>query len=239
MPYFSLVTCTVDDIELARSILACPAAVDLVVDGYPHVGADSELGMRDQEGTPTFWCRPGSLMARAAQARCGALVTFASAVGAEGSPERGATLTVTGRLSTQGTEACTCCGELRLDVALDLDFVLLAHTAGERAGQQARVPLRAFRSPEHTLNRGYLQRSMEHANDCHREELAQVVGRTTGREAEQLLDASLSDLTVHGAELTWIDVDGAHRTSLWFSRPARTTEELALLLRHELHAGIC
>ena len=27
--------------------------------------------------------------------------------------------------------------------------------------------------------------------------------------------------------------------SLWFSRPARTVEELGVLLRRELHAGIC
>jgi hypothetical protein len=30
-----------------------------------------------------------------------------------------------------------------------------------------------------------------------------------------------------------------HREDLWFSRPARTVEELAVLLRHELRAGIC
>ena len=61
----------------------------------------------------------------------------------------------------------------------------------------------------------------------------------TGTSTARLLDATLTDLTTHGAELSWIDVDGGHQTSLWFSRPARTVEELGLLLRHELHAGIC
>jgi hypothetical protein len=229
-----MTTCSADDLELARSILACPAEVELVVDGHPHVGADSQLGLRDDAGTPTFWCRPGSLMARAAGEGSSALVTFASGVGAEGSSERRAALTVAGRLQGQGTAACACCGELRLDVGLDLDFVVL-----HRDDTQVRVPLRAFRSPELVLNRGYLQRSMEHANDCHREDLGQVVARTTGTPVEQLLDVCLTDLTAHGAELGWIDVDGAHRASLWFSRPARTAEELGLLLRHELHAGIC
>jgi hypothetical protein len=108
-----------------------------------------------------------------------------------------------------------------------------------RGDDQRRVPLAAFRSPALRLNRGYLQRALEHANDCHREDLGQVVVRTTGTPAEQLLDARLSDLTTHGAELTWIDRDGGHRVALWFSRPAGSVEELGVLLRRELHAGIC
>ena len=227
-------TCTDTDIELARSILACPTTVELVVDGYPHVGDDSELGLRDEAGTPTFWCRPGSLMARAAHARRGALITLASGLGSPGSPDREVTLTVTGRLSTQGTDLCTCCGEARLDVAVELDFVLLT-----RGAEQVRVPLRAFRSPGLELNRGYLQRALEHANDCHRGDLGEVVARTAGVAVEEHLDVSLVDLTTHGAELAWIDVVGGHRTSMWFSRPARTVDELGVLLRHELHAGIC
>ena len=70
-------------------------------------------------------------------------------------------------------------------------------------------------------------------------DLGQVVSRTTGTPPEQLLGTCLVDLTTHGAELSWIDLRGGHRASLWFSRPARTVEELGVLLRRELHAGIC
>ena len=101
------------------------------------------------------------------------------------------------------------------------------------------MPLAAFRSPALRLNRGYLQRALEHANDCHREDLGQVVARTTGTPAEQLLDARLADLTTHGAELAWIDREGAHRASLWFSRPAGSAEELGVLLRRGAARGIC
>jgi hypothetical protein len=52
-------------------------------------------------------------------------------------------------------------------------------------------------------------------------------------------DAELARSIRHGAELAWIDADGGHRAALWFSRPARTVEELGVLLRHELHTGIC
>jgi hypothetical protein len=160
------------DAELARSILACPDSAEVAVDGFPSVGCDDDLGLRDQDGTPTS--------------------------------------------SSTWTSSFS---------AAD--------------GERVRVPLREFRSPALRLNRGYLQRALEHANDCHREDLAQVVARTAGAPAEHLLDVSLAELTNHCAELSWIDREGGQRVTLWFSRPARSVEELGVLLRRELHAGIC
>jgi hypothetical protein len=223
------------DAQLARSILACPASAEVAVDGYPSVCCDDDLGLRDDDGTPTFSCRASSQMAEAGRADRQALVTLASGLGPVGGPDRRLVLTLTGTLRIGPLGSCTCCGEERHDVTLDLDFVVL----GRGDGDQRRVPLRAFRSPDLRLNRGYLQRALEHANDCHREDLGQVVSRTTGTPPEHLLDVSLADLTTQGAELSWIDRRGGHRASLWFSRPARTVEELAVLLRRELHAGIC
>jgi hypothetical protein len=223
------------DAELARSILACPQSAELAVDGHPTVGGDDELGPRDEGGVPTFSCRASSPLAEAGREGSQALVTLVSGLEPQGGPDRSLNLTLTGRLDLGPRESCTCCGEERHDVPLDLDFVVLSR--GE--GDQRRVPLAAFRSPALRLNRGYLQRALEHANDCHREDLGQVVARTTGTPAEQLLDARLADLTTHGAELAWIDREGGHRASLWFSRPAGSVEELGVLLRRELHAGIC
>ncbi len=223
------------DAELARSILSCPASAEVAVDGFPAVGSDDDLGLRDEEGVPTFSCRSTSEMADAGRAGSPALVTLVSGLGRGGGPDRSLSLTLTGTLAIGPLESCTCCGEERHDVVLDLDFVVLHR--GD--GHQRRVPLREFHSPALRLNRGYLQRALEHANDCHREDLGQVVARTTGTPAEQLLDASLVDLTTHGAELSWIDRQGGHRASLWFSRPARTVEQLGVLLRRELHADIC
>ena len=223
------------DAELARSILSCPESAELAVDGHPSVGCDNDLGLRDEHAVPTFSCLASSTLAEAGREGSRALVTLVSGLGRPGGPERSLTLTLTGRLGLGPRESCTCCGEERHDVPLRLDFVVLSR--GE--GDQRRVPLAMFRSPALRLNRGYLQRALEHANDCHREDLGQVVARTTGSPAEELLDARLSDLTTHGAELAWIDREGGHRASLWFSRPAGSVEELAVLLRRELHAGIC
>ena len=139
---------------------------------------------RSPAGPPRCWPRPAASGSRA-------LVTLVSGLGPLGGPDRSLTLTLTGRLDLGPRESCTCCGEERHDVPLHLDFVVVSHAGGE----QRRVPLAAFRSPALKLNRGYLQRALEHANDCHREDLGQVVVRTTGTPAEQLLDARLSDLT--------------------------------------------
>jgi hypothetical protein len=223
------------DAELARSVLACPASAEVAVDGFPAAGCDDDLGLRDEGGVPTFSCRTTSAMADAGRAGSPALVTLVSGLGPADGPDRHLTLTLTGTLGIGPLDSCTCCGEKRHDVVLEVDFVVL----GLADGHQRRVPLREFRSPALRLNRGYLQRALEHANDCHREDLGEVVARTTGTPPEHLLDVSLVDLTTHGAELSWIDRHGGHRAALWFSRPARTVEELGVLLRRELHAGIC
>jgi hypothetical protein len=223
-----------DHAELARSILACSDSAEIAVDGFPTAGCDDDLGLHDDDGTPRFSCRAWSLMSHAGRVGSRALLTLTSGLGPIDGPDRELGLTLTGRLAIGPLESCLCCGEQRQDVALDLDFVVLA--SGE---EQLRVPLREFRARELRLNRGYLQRALEHANDCHREDLGDVVSRTTGTPTERLLDVAMADLTTHDAELAWIDAGGGHRASVWFSRPARTVEELGLLLRHELHAGIC
>jgi hypothetical protein len=225
----------------ARSILACPAAVSLVVDGHPTVLEDDALGMQDVHGTPTFSCAPDSDLAVAAGHHRSALVTLESGLGLPGTDDRDVSLTLAGRLETRGVEDCACCEETRHVVVLELNFALLTRPGpGEdRPDQQLRVPLEHFRSPAHHLNRGYLQRSVEHANICHQEELRRAVSTTTGTPMNRLLGVALADLSPATVQVRWVDADGAHLTDLAFPRTARTTAELGEMLRRELHAGLC
>jgi hypothetical protein len=219
----------------ARSILACPSSVSMVVEGETRlVGADHELGLTDQHGTPTFVCTVDSPVTRAADSRRSALLTLTSGLGPRGSAERADTLTLAGRLERTGIEDCACCRETRHVVTLDLSFVLLA-----RADRQLRVPLDQFHSPAHHLNRGHLQRSVEHANDCHQDELRQAVSLGTGTRPGDLLGVRLAGLTPSRVEIQWVDVDGAHRTVVSFPRTAGSLDELGELLRRGLHAGLC
>lgn len=220
----------------ARSILACPASARLVVEGEEHAIDDEEVGLTDHRGVPTLLCPADSPIARAAAAHGSALLTLGSGLGPEDGAEREDTLMLAGRLERTGYERCDCCQEVRHVVGLDLNFVLLARGEGQR---QQRVPLSEFLSPHHHLNRGHLQRSVEHANDCHQVELRQSVALATGTRPGDLLAVRIARLTPADVLLQWVDPDGAHQQLLEFSRPARDLVDLGELLRLGLHAGLC
>jgi hypothetical protein len=224
----------------ARSILACPAEVSLVVDGVDDLLADlDELGMTDDEGRPVLVCPTDSPLAEAAAGGRSALLTLTSGVGPEGASTRDARVTLAGRLTIEGGRDCECCGEPRTELTIDLNFVLLSRTIEGAPERQHRVPLDLFRSPDHLLNRGFLQRSVEHANRCHQEELRRAVALTTGTRMADIVGVSLADLLPSQVDVRWVDPAGAHSRTVVFGRVARTTEELGDLLRARLHAGLC
>jgi hypothetical protein len=226
---------------VARSILSCPADVDLVVDGVPTpLEHDDVLGLQDVHGSPTFSCRPGSELALAGVSGRSALLTLASGLGPVGSSGRADSLVLAGRLETRGREDCECCTETRDIVGLQLNFALLTSGGGvEEPEQQFRVPLEHFRSGVHHLNRGFLQRSVEHANDCHQDELRRAVSLSSGTRMTDVVGVRLTGLSTRGVVVGWVDTEGAHRTVIDFPRPARSPAELGDLLRRELNAGLC
>lgn len=228
----------------ARSILACPADVRLVVDGIDDVTAglaDAHLEMQDQGGVPVFSCPADAALALAATDRRGALLTLRSGLGRPGSADRDATLTLSGRLEASGLEECHCCTEVRMRITLQLDFAVLARESAGLAPDEARirVPLHAFSSPAHDLNRGFLQRSVEHANHCHQDELRRAVSYRTDTRLGDVVGVQLAELRPEGVVLQWVDLTGSHETTLRFDRSAASAAELGELLRSELHAGLC
>lgn len=229
----------------ARSILSCPGDVQLVVDGIDDIseglepdatGIEPILRMQDLDGHPVFSCPPAAALARAAREGRNALLTIGSGLGAAQSADREATLTLTGTLETW-LEECECCAELRARVTLRPSLVLLART--DRPRQRLRVPLHDFAAPDLQLNRGFLQRSVEHANECHQGELRQAVATTTDSRVTEIAGVHLSDLRPDQVTLQWVDLSGAHSSVLEFPRAATTPEELGAMLRQELHAGLC
>lgn len=232
----------------ARSILACPDQVRLVVDGIDDVtdgldgldgDVDGGLALRDVDGRPVLGCPPGSALAVAALEGRGALLTVTSGLGRSGSPERDAVLTLGGRVRADGLEECDCCDRVQATVSLELADVVLAPGGADADGRAVRVDLADFRSSRHHLNRGFLQRSADHANACHQDELRRAVATTVGTRLGEVVGVQLTDLRPDRVELRWVDPTGAHRRLLRFGRPATTTAELGDLLRRELHAGLC
>lgn len=206
----------------ARSILACPASASLVVEGEPNAFED-RLELCDDGGTPALYCPPDSPVARAAARRSSALLTLTSGLGPRGGPDRADTLTLGGRLEPTHGEA----------IVLHLNFVLLA-----RDDRQHKIPLADFRSPAYRMNRGHLQRSTEHANECHQEELRHAVSLGTGTRPVEILGVQISGLSPESVEVQWVDEQGAHQQVLRFPRPARDIADLGELLRRGLYAGL-
>ncbi|WP_127480609.1 hypothetical protein [Nocardioides pantholopis] len=217
----------------ARSILACPASVTLMVPGRSGVGAEDGLGLQDAQGTPTFLCVPGSGLAAAVGRE--AVVTVRSGLGPSASKERAAVVTITGRLEVTGNDTCECCAEPRLFVSVVPRTVALC--SGPDAAERTHVPLAEYAAAGHALNRGFLQRSSEHANDCHQDQLRRSVSAATGTPVGEVLGVAVSDLRPGRVTLSWVDPQGAHRSVLTFPRTARTPAELGDLLRRELGTG--
>lgn len=224
----------------ARSILACPDDVRLVVDGVPDLRegfGDDDLLLQDHDGVPVITCPEGSALARAARRSRGAVLTLASGLGEPGSASRAAELVLSGRLAPTCRRECDCCTQPWLQIELRPDLALLRRTDPRADGTATppwRVPLAAFSSPAHELNRGYLQRCVSHATACHGDDLRAAVARRTARPVTSILDATLLRLEPHAAHLRWIDVDGAHDCVLPFGRAARDAADLGLLLREAL-----
>jgi hypothetical protein len=217
----------------ARSVLACPSAVDLRRDGLPVELAEEVLGLSDDAGRPTLVCADDSALLTAAARREVVSLHLTSGVDAE-EPERADQLHLTGRLVLGGSERCSGCPEEHRVAVLEPSAVVLTVR-----GRATPVPVADFLSEQHVLNRGYLARAVEHASTCHGEELRRAVSRRTGLPQARVLAASLGALTPAGVELRWIDAEGGHAERVRFTPPASTPTELGELLRRHLDGGVC
>lgn len=220
---------------LARSILSCPDEVDLVVEGVAHpLADDATLPMQDLAGVPTFACRPGGALSRAGSEGLPVVITVSSGLGAPRSALRAASLAIAGRLRLQGREACECCDEVRDRLSVDLVRVAVVGADG-----RVDVPVEEFLAPGLLLNPGYLQRSLDHANGHHQDELRLAVASRVGVRPRSIVAVHLADLTARSVEVRWITADGGNRTVLRFPATATTPEQLGELLRRALHRDLC
>ncbi len=82
---------------------------------------------------------------------------------------------------------------------------------------------------------GFLQRSTEHANDSHQEDLRRAISAITDTRLADVVGVTLRDLLSHRVDVEWVDTTGSHRSVLTFPYRARTQAELGELLRQSLH----
>jgi hypothetical protein len=228
---------TLDPTELAgiaRSAVSCPATASMVAEGVEHLLDSDGLSLSERDGVPTFWCHGDAPVAVAARERRSALLRVTSGVSDD--PGTGASVVIAGRL-TEETVPGACCADARV-VTLTPSLVVVLEPAEDGSTARRTVPLELYNDSTHRLNEGYLRRATHHANECHAGELVTSLALATGAPRSELIAASLAHLTPAGVEVCWIDLDGAHTRTVWFSRTARTPAELSNLLRRELHAGL-
>lgn len=219
----------------ARCILACALGLTLVVDGQ-RTTLEPQWDVRcDLAGAPRFSVPADSVVAAAAGRSLPAELTVASGLGAPGSPARRQVLVLAGVLRAGGTHGCRCCDERLQAVRLELDRVTLL----DGSGGATEVELRRFADPDLALNRGHLQRTLEHANDVHEGELRRAVAALLELPESGLLAASLRDLDAEGCTVQWVDAEGSRLRRYRFPAPVRTPAELTRALRIVLPPGAC
>lgn len=218
----------------ARGVLACPTSADLRSGLDTLALGEDVLSLADDGGRPTLLCTPvAGLLTRAARREVVTL-RLTSGVRDRTGARQDDVLEVTGRLVLGGHEDCGHCPEDHRVVTVEPAAVSLTVL-----GRAVPVPVADFLDSGHALNRGFLQRAVEHANHCHGEELRRAVSRRTGLPAARLVAASLADLDPTGVDLHWVDADGAHRTRLAFGAAATDAAALGRLLRDHLDLELC
>ncbi|MCW2539052.1 MAG: hypothetical protein JWN95_777 [Frankiales bacterium] len=80
----------------------------------------------------------------------------------------------------------------------------------------------------------FSERARHHTNDAHQHELCRYVANSLGRPVHTVIGAQLSALGPHGAEVHWVDEDGAGSFTIRFDHEAKTVPALADALRIEL-----
>lgn len=219
----------------ARSIVSCPREAHLVVDGVLDLTdgfAGDELRLQDADGRPVLTVPADSALAAAARERRGAVLTLHSGLGGAEGAERDALLHLCGFLEPACTRTCACCEEEWVQIALTPQRAMLARSS--EPGSAAVVPLAEFADPGLRLNRGYLQRTAEHAGDHHHDELRRAVATRLGRRVEDVLGVRLADLRPTGLLVRWVTVDGADECWIAFAREAADPADLGVLLRDAL-----
>jgi hypothetical protein len=224
----------VDAARYARSVLSCPEAITLRVSSQARTLDDEDYEVTcDIHGAPVFSASDASALLTATRSGATGVVEVTSALATAASGGHRLELYLQGALVRRGT-GCTCCGDPRSLVALEPSRVTLFCD-----DRPVTVDVARYRDREHVLNPGYLQRTAEHANDAHEQELRTALTATLGLPLQTLLAASLVRIDPSGVDVSWLDDAGAHVQRLDFLRTASSPEELGAALRSHLHAGLC
>jgi len=241
-----------DDRELARRSRTTLAGADAgllfagVGIGCPP--APSAVQVVDDDGEALVGCRHDSPIARAAQSRCIAALVLAP------TPTLGVRLRLSGRLSPIGRGTRQVQAENRLLMqarntplpASDMIVVLQVDRveAGcpyphprALAAPGRLVPLELYAAARPDAFAANVPRMINYLNDHHAERLRWLASDISEVPLDRLAAAHLTALSPTTAGMRWIDETGTHDTTIAFTRPSNTLEELARAIRARIQTA--
>ncbi|MGX7678100.1 hypothetical protein ACSMXN_04295 [Jatrophihabitans sp. DSM 45814] len=234
----------------AREALAASETMTLLIQGVGRVDASSPILMHDDRGRPTFICPRDSAIA----CSVGRLALLSVPVNPRRAEQSGLRVVViAGALTLQpGTQLVANTPTHEADSALDQPRALtnsdlpvsvvlsVTHVVVERDEPgantitQHEIPVDLYTRSDPDALLAYADSVLAHTNNGHREELTMLAAQQRGIATTQIVSAWLAALDRHGAELRWIDVDGAHRLPIIFDQPAQCPRTLGRMLREQL-----
>ncbi len=236
-----------DDATLGRRARTTLAGAD---SGVLSLGASSSTNrpvrvpVIDDDGEPLLLCPPVGPAAHAARMQRLASLDLAP------TPTFGVWLTLCGRLRLKSAPtrrlraatACPACGHSRFpDRAYDITVALAVEHVHVRCphphegwtscphGGYA-LPIETYATAVPDAMAAQLPRVVRHLNQRHEGFVRRVAGRAGGRGEDELLLAVVRDLHVRGAQICWVDGEGANLTDVPFAAPARAVRDVTMAL---------
>ena len=217
----------------ARVAVAGPTSVTLLIRGVGRIRATAPaVLLHDRDGYPTFLCQSGSPVTPAATRESPAVVAVTGRDGT-GTP---ITVTICGRLTRIGVEDR---GGDCVDVVGLTPSSVWVEEDDPRHGHvvQHALPVDVYVAAVPDSMERCARRAAAHTTQAHQSQLREFVAARTGTSPDSIAGVCLSSATCAGADLQWVDSDGAHTLSLRFPCAARTPRELAERLRAALETG--
>jgi hypothetical protein len=217
----------------ARIAVAAGQQASLVISGMglvPPRGEDAML--YDLTGEPHLVCGSTSPILQAAGRT--AQLTITADLSTDTAPLAPGRMTaiLSGRLTPAACQRAAPPGATTIALRV-ATVVLELHTGSARRAQYV-IPPDLYLGAPLDPTRSYVIALTAHTNTHHQDELRHRVAEITGTGIGGIAGASVSDVTLDGARLHWVDLTGAHTLTLRFPYTATDPVSLTHLLRRAL-----
>lgn len=210
----------------ARSTFAGAREATLFIEGVEPADDSASFALADDGGRPLLWL-PGGSVASACAVEARAAILKIDSWG-----DDVARVVLVGRLTLVDVERVD--GACLDVVSLTLAHVFLEHDGWPKGAREIPVDLYMQNPDDCEPLTIKAHRMAEHVNETHQVELLRYITARFAIPVDRVAGVQITALDQVGAELTWVDLDGAHSATLRFPGPASTPSALADMIRDQL-----